>query len=164
MKSGKTFPTNDAPFCRARHRIETSHRRAGLNVASHALAGPTSRDLTGWAALLRSPAPRERDRPDLADHARLAHRDDREDVSGQTADARRVGSDRRPYGAATPEACWKCGLVYWNSADPALFVETRFGVGYMRNFAHRGASCALAGLLAFPLVIAFFGLLVSAGC
>ena len=76
----------------------------------------------------------------------------------------KVGSDGRPRGDATPDACWKCGLVYWNSADPALFVEKRFGVGYILNFAHRGAWFAVAGLLAFPPVIAFFGLLVSASC
>jgi uncharacterized membrane protein len=35
---------------------------------------------------------------------------------------------------ATPDECWKLSSVYYNRADPALFVQRRIGVGYTLNF------------------------------
>ncbi|QPC45548.1 DUF1648 domain-containing protein [Mangrovibacillus cuniculi] len=31
---------------------------------------------------------------------------------------------------------WKGGLIYFNSEDPSIFVEKRFGIGFTLNFAH----------------------------
>jgi uncharacterized membrane protein len=41
-----------------------------------------------------------------------------------------------PVGDRTPDQCWKLGLIYVNRADPSLFVEKRFGIGYTINLGH----------------------------
>ena len=49
-------------------------------------------------------------------------------------------------GDGTPDECWKLGLFYFNPADPAIFVEKRFGIGYTCNFANR-ATWIFAGVI-----------------
>ena len=46
-------------------------------------------------------------------------------------------TSRPPVGDTTPDTCWKWGQLYYNPADPAVFVEKRFGVGYTLNFGNR---------------------------
>jgi uncharacterized membrane protein len=38
-------------------------------------------------------------------------------------------------GDRTQDRYWMLGLFYFNRADPAVFVEKRFGLGYTMNFA-----------------------------
>jgi hypothetical protein len=49
-------------------------------------------------------------------------------------------------GDGTPDECWKLGLFYFNPADPAIFVEKRFGMGYTCNLANR-ATWMFAGII-----------------
>jgi uncharacterized membrane protein len=51
-------------------------------------------------------------------------------------------------GDRTPDTCWKLGMLYVNRADPALFVEKRFGLGYTINFGNPRAWAAIAVLAA----------------
>lgn len=56
-----------------------------------------------------------------------------------------------PAGDRTPDSCWKWGMFYFNPADPAIFIEKRFGLGYTLNFANRW-SWAVMGLLAVAVI------------
>jgi uncharacterized membrane protein len=49
---------------------------------------------------------------------------------------------------------WKLGQFYFNPADPALFVEKRFGIGYTCNFS-RPAAWILIGAFVALIVAAF---------
>jgi uncharacterized membrane protein len=53
----------------------------------------------------------------------------------------------------TPDACWKWGMFYYNSGDPSLMVEKRFGIGYTLNFALWQSWAILAAVLVVQLVI-----------
>ncbi|MEO8657930.1 MAG: DUF5808 domain-containing protein [Bryobacteraceae bacterium] len=48
---------------------------------------------------------------------------------------------------ATPNECWKVGIIYYNPNDAVLFVQKRDGLGYTFNFANRWAWVLLAGLV-----------------
>src|SRR4030095_2008771 len=39
-------------------------------------------------------------------------------------------------GDTTPDSCWFLGKVYFNRADPSLFVEKRMGLGYTLNLGN----------------------------
>jgi len=52
-----------------------------------------------------------------------------------------------PAGDRTLDAHWRWGMFYVNRADPALFVEKRFGIGYTVNLGNRWAWVFLAGSL-----------------
>jgi uncharacterized membrane protein len=41
-----------------------------------------------------------------------------------------------PMGDTTPDSCWLLGRLYFNRADPALFVEKRMGLGYTLNLGN----------------------------
>jgi uncharacterized membrane protein len=41
-----------------------------------------------------------------------------------------------PIGDTTPDSCWILGRLYFNRADPALFVERRMGFGYTLNLGN----------------------------
>jgi len=58
-----------------------------------------------------------------------------------------------PVGDRTPDKCWKLGLFYVNQNDPALFVESRFGIGFTLNFGHPGAWVFLGVLVAVFVAI-----------
>lgn len=58
-------------------------------------------------------------------------------------------------GDLTPDACWKGGLVYYNPADPALFVQKRIGIGYTLNFGNRWAWIMMILMVLPGLTIAF---------
>jgi uncharacterized membrane protein len=58
-----------------------------------------------------------------------------------------------PHGDATPDSGWKAGLIYYNPADPAVFVEQRVGLGWTLNFGNRWAWLLLALAFAGPLLI-----------
>lgn len=47
---------------------------------------------------------------------------------------------------ATPNECWKAGVVYYNPEDAALFVQKRLGLGYTLNFANPWSWVLLSGL------------------
>jgi uncharacterized membrane protein len=49
---------------------------------------------------------------------------------------RLVASDGPPIGDTTPDSCWLLGRLYFNRADPALFVEKRMGLGYTLNLGN----------------------------
>lgn len=51
------------------------------------------------------------------------------------------------------DANWPGGLVYYNPADPALFVEKRLGVGYTFNMANKRVYWYVAYLLGLPILI-----------
>ena len=50
-------------------------------------------------------------------------------------------------GDGTPDQCWKLGFLYFNPADPAIFVEKRLGIGYTCNFGNV-TTWLLLGLIA----------------
>jgi len=52
------------------------------------------------------------------------------------ATRRVVASDGPPVGDTTPDARWIVGRLYFNHADPALFVEKRSGLGYTLNLGN----------------------------
>jgi uncharacterized membrane protein len=45
-------------------------------------------------------------------------------------------SDGLPIGDTTPDSCWLFGHLYFNRADPTLFVEKRMGLGYTLNLGN----------------------------
>jgi uncharacterized membrane protein len=47
----------------------------------------------------------------------------------------------------TPADCWKGGLLYYNPADAALFVEKRSGLGYTVNFGNHWSWVLMGGLV-----------------
>jgi hypothetical protein len=49
----------------------------------------------------------------------------------------RIGRTLGSGGDGTPDRCWKLGIFYFNPADPAIFLEKRFGIGYTINFGNR---------------------------
>jgi len=57
-----------------------------------------------------------------------------------------------PTGDRTPDSAWKWGLVYVNSADPAILVEKRLGIGYTLNLGNHWTWVIIALLLA-PVAI-----------
>ena len=52
--------------------------------------------------------------------------------------------------------CWKAGIIYYNPADPVLFVEKRLGFGYTLNFGNRWSWALGAGLIAVLATIPAF--------
>lgn len=67
---------------------------------------------------------------------------------------------RRGEGAAggalgdrTADVHWKMGLFYYNPADPAVFIEKRFGIGYTMNMARPVVWSMLGALLLLPLLL-----------
>jgi uncharacterized membrane protein len=45
-------------------------------------------------------------------------------------------SEGPPVGDTTPDSCWFFGHLYFNRADPTLFVEKRMGLGYTLNLGN----------------------------
>jgi uncharacterized membrane protein len=48
----------------------------------------------------------------------------------------------------TPDSCWWLSSIYYNPADPALFVQKRIGIGYTLNFGNRMSWIFVGALLA----------------
>lgn len=48
----------------------------------------------------------------------------------------------------TADECWHAAVIYYNPADPALFVQKRFGFGYTFNFGNRWSWVILSLLIA----------------
>lgn len=46
---------------------------------------------------------------------------------------------------------WKLGVIYVNPADPSIFVERRFGIGWTINLGNPRGLALLAALLAVPI-------------
>jgi uncharacterized membrane protein len=59
-----------------------------------------------------------------------------------------VVTDGPPVGDTTPDSCWVLGRLYFNRADPTLFVEKRTGLGYTLN---------LGNPWAWLVMVLFFG-------
>lgn len=57
--------------------------------------------------------------------------------SGQGGSRATVAVRAVPTGDRTPDTCWKWGIFYINPADPSIFIEKRFGIGYTVNFGNR---------------------------
>jgi uncharacterized membrane protein len=59
---------------------------------------------------------------------------------------------------ATPDSCWRLSSIYYNPADPALFVQKRIGIGYTLNFANPMSWLVMAVTLALiPAAIFLLG-------
>ncbi|MCC7044249.1 MAG: hypothetical protein IT183_10315 [Acidobacteria bacterium] len=56
-------------------------------------------------------------------------------------------------GDATPDNAWKGGLLYFNPADPAVFVEKRMGVGWSLNFGNIWSRVFLAFAVGAPMLV-----------
>lgn len=56
----------------------------------------------------------------------------------------------------TPNECWSLGGIYYNPADPALFVRSRLGTGFTLNMANRWSCWFQTGLLAGTALLAGF--------
>jgi uncharacterized membrane protein len=65
-----------------------------------------------------------------------------------------------PAGDRTPDACWKGGLFYFNPADPALWVEKRFGIGWTFNFGNPRAWFVVGGILLFAVAVPVLSILL----
>ncbi|WP_407271239.1 DUF1648 domain-containing protein [Radiobacillus sp. PE A8.2] len=50
---------------------------------------------------------------------------------------------------------WKGGLIYFNSNDPSIFVEKRFGIGWTLNFANPIGYFVLIGPVVLILILSF---------
>jgi uncharacterized membrane protein len=64
----------------------------------------------------------------------------------------RIGRANGSGGDGTPDQCWKLGIFYFNPADPAIFIEKRFGIGYTINFGNRTTWLFGGLILLFSLV------------
>jgi uncharacterized membrane protein len=61
-----------------------------------------------------------------------------------------------PIGDTTPDSCWILGRLYFNRADPALFVERRMGMGYTLNLGNPWSYLVMSVFvvaIAIPLVL-----------
>ncbi len=65
--------------------------------------------------------------------------------------ATQLASDPSLEPEPTPDSCWKLSSIYYNPADPALFVSKRIGVGFTFNFANPFSWVILGGLLVLIL-------------
>ncbi len=65
-----------------------------------------------------------------------------------------------PAGDRTPDECWKWGLFYYNPADPAVWVEKRFGIGWTFNFGHPRAWFILGAILLFAAAVPVLSILL----
>jgi uncharacterized membrane protein len=70
------------------------------------------------------------------------------------------GGDQAPAGDRTPDECWKWGLIYYNSADPAVWVEKRFGIGWTLNFGNPRAWFITGGILLFAAGVSVLSILL----
>ena len=68
--------------------------------------------------------------------------------------------NQAPAGDRTPDECWKWGLFYYNPADPALWVEKRFGIGWTFNFGNPRAWFVLGGILLFATAVPVLSILL----
>lgn len=59
------------------------------------------------------------------------------------------------------EKYWKLGMFYYNSEDPAIFVEKRFGIGSTINLARWQSWACIAGLILFCIFIGVIPLLME---
>lgn len=70
------------------------------------------------------------------------------------AKAIRIKGARTATGDSTPDACWKCGMFYYNPDDPAFVVESRLGpLGCDMNLGNRWSWVVSFGLVAIPILI-----------
>lgn len=60
---------------------------------------------------------------------------------------------RPDEGDQTPDDCWKLGMIYFNPADQAVWVEKRFGIGYTLNFARPVAWVIMAAFIIIPAAL-----------
>ena len=58
---------------------------------------------------------------------------------------------REVHGDATPDHRWIFGMYYVNPQDPAMWVETRFGLGYTPNFGNWRAWLLIIGMMLIPM-------------
>ncbi len=65
-----------------------------------------------------------------------------------------------PAGDHTPDDCWKGGVIYYNPADPAMWVEKRFGIGWTVNFGNPGAWFVMGGILLFLVALPVLSILL----
>ncbi len=63
---------------------------------------------------------------------------------------------RQGGGDRAPDSCWKLGAIYYNPADPSIFIPKRFGIGYTVNFGNVRSWILLALILAPAICLGFF--------
>lgn len=68
-------------------------------------------------------------------------------VAGMLVAASRTTAEPGERVEGTPNECWKLGLLYFNLADSALFVEKRSGIGYTLNFGNPWSWLVISGLV-----------------
>ena len=64
--------------------------------------------------------------------------------------------DGPPIGDTTPDSSWILGRLYFNRADPTLFVERRLGPGYTLNLGNPSSWLVMivfAAGIAIPLML-----------
>jgi uncharacterized membrane protein len=66
--------------------------------------------------------------------------------------ARLSTASGHPTGDRTADARWIGGLIYFNPADPALFVERRMGIGWTLNFGNLWSWTSMLAVAAVVLV------------
>lgn len=59
------------------------------------------------------------------------------------------------------EKYWKLGMFYYNSEDPAIFVEKRFGIGSTINLARWQSWACITGLVLFCIFLGVIPLLME---
>jgi uncharacterized membrane protein len=64
----------------------------------------------------------------------------------------RLSMEKTGGSDATPDECWKGGVIYCNPSDSALMVEKRSGIGYTLNFGNRIAWVILGFVLLLPIL------------
>jgi uncharacterized membrane protein len=79
-------------------------------------------------------------------------------LRGATSSA--AAGQRAPAGDHTPDECWKGGVFYYNPADPAVWVEKRFGIGWTFNFGNPRAWFFMAGILVFVIAVPVLSILL----
>jgi uncharacterized membrane protein len=60
----------------------------------------------------------------------------------------KLSSDPERSTDETPDSAWRLSSIYYNRADPALFVQRRIGVGYTLNFGNPMSWLIIAMMLA----------------
>ena len=68
----------------------------------------------------------------------------------------RLSSDPDMTADETPDSAWRLSSIYYNRADPALFVQKRIGLGYTLNFGNPMSWLIIGMMLALiPAAILF---------
>ncbi|MCM3782196.1 DUF5808 domain-containing protein [Neobacillus mesonae] len=73
--------------------------------------------------------------------------------AGQGGSRLEQSADRSNVRPVHDDDRWLLGMIYFNSKDPNLFVEKRFGVGWGLNFGHPVSWLILLGIIVLLIVV-----------